>query len=331
MNEMLLRSKIGKMVYDAWMGSQLKRTKTQELRHVIDHVVQITDPGIRNAGRYRNTLQTPIENAMEYCSTLIEALPGPVVLNRSEYSSDPLVQHLFASVNELEEVLRLSQELEVLAKQGYAGEVTALLTMIRKERTVFGYERQGDMVQRDVAQRAVSFVEHEIVCAAATIDETKQRLIRRGLDVLATIAMEEIAGIKAKKAELRQEREYLNAMFKIMGGKTDVLEQVLAPPTPAKSQELAKVEARLAEVDADLDATQKLLDGPEDALAYLKTVVSRASEELTLSHYTLRLDWKGVRLDREDASAGNEISLAEFSVKNDDIHRSAVLVTFTIP
>ena len=178
MNEMLHRSGIGKMVYDAWMGSRRRRTQTQEMHRIIDHVVQITDPGIRDAGHYRKILQSPIESAMEYCSTLIEAIPGPVALNGSGYGSDPQAEYLFASADELAEVLRLSQELKILAEQGYAGEVTALLTMTREERTVFGYKRKGDMVQRNVAQQAVSFFDHQIVCPAPTMDKAKQQLIQ---------------------------------------------------------------------------------------------------------------------------------------------------------
>lgn len=327
MNEMLLRSGIGKMVYDAWMGSRRRHTQTQELYRIIDHVVQITDPGIRDAGHYRKILQSPIESAMEYCSTLIEAIPGPVALT----GSDTQAQYFFASDDELAEVLRLSQELKILAEQGYAGEVTALLTMTREERTVFGYKRKGDMVLRNVAQQAVSFFDHEIICPAPTMDKAKQQLIQRGLDVLATIAMEKIAGFKTEKAKLREQREYLNAMLKIIGGRKEAFERFLAPPDPEKKQEIAEVEKRLVEVNAELDAVQKQLDSPGDALAYLKTVVSRASEELTLKPYTLRLDWKRVRLDQEDEAEGNAIRLAEFSIKNDDIHRSAVLVTFTFP
>lgn len=331
MNDMLLRSGIGKMLYDTWLRSRRRRAQAQELRQVIEHVVQVADPGIRNAGHYWKILLSPIESAMEYFSTLIEALPGPVALNRSAYSSDSLVQYLFASADELEEVLRLSREPQTLAEQGYVGEVTALLTMTRKERTMFGHKQEGNMVQRDVAQQAVSFVDHQIVSPAATMDKARQQLVQRGLDVLATIAMEKIAGLKAEKAQLREQKEYLNAMLRIMGGKKDVFEQFLAPPDPKKKQEIAKVEERLAEVSAELEAVRKQLDSPEDALAYLKTVMSHSSEELILTPYTLRLDWKGVRLDQEDDPEGNEIRLAELSLISDPINRSAVLVTFNIP
>lgn len=143
--------------------------------------------------------------------------------------------------------------------------------------------------------------------------------------------MEKIAGLKAEKDELRVQKEYLNAMLRIRGGKKEAFEQFLAPPDPEQKQEIAEVEKRLVEVEAELAGVQEQLHSPEKALAYLKTVVSRASEELTLKPYTLRLDWKRTRLDQEDEAEGNEIRLGEFSIKNDDIHRSAVLVTFTFP
>lgn len=58
--------------------------------------------------------------------------------------------------------------------------------------------------------------------------------------------METITGLKAKKAELREQNEYLSAMLKIMGGKRKAWEP-FAPPDSGKIEEIVKLEERAAD------------------------------------------------------------------------------------
>lgn len=171
---MIFRSGIGKRIHDAWLRQQDRRAYVQGLRLATEQVVQVADPGIRNAVRYQKILQEPIDDAMQYCTKLIDAIPGPVRLSRKGYEVDPRVQYLFASAEELEEVLRISPGPQALRTQGYVGEVSALLTMTRSERTVFGYEQEGERIQQDVAHQAVSFVDHRIVAPAETMNQVKR-------------------------------------------------------------------------------------------------------------------------------------------------------------
>lgn len=329
MNEIFFRTGIGKFMRDIWVRGQSRRLYAQKLRQATENVVEVADPLIRTANNYQEILEDPIDDAMKYLAQLIDTIPGPVALSRKGYESDHTVKFLFASPEELEEVVRISPELRDLRDKGYAGEIVALLTMTRRERTVYGYEQDGEAILRDVAQLAVNFVDHRIVAPAATMDSVRNQLVQRGLSILATTAMETITGLKAKKAELREQKEYLGAMLRIMGGKKIAWEP-LAPIDPAQLEEIAKAEQRLVEVKTELAAVQKQLDGPEDALAFLKTVVSRPSEELLIQHYTLRLNWKRIRLDGKDDDEGNEIRLAELSNRSGEIKRSAVLVTFAL-
>ncbi len=67
---------------------------------------------------------------------------------------------------------------------------------------------------------------------------------------------------------------------------------------------------------------------PEQSLAYLEDVLRQPDSMLAARRQSLRLDWKGVRVDDEPGSEGNDITLAEFSME--DVRRFAVLVTFTL-
>jgi hypothetical protein len=329
MKELFLRTGIGKQLHSLWLQGKNRRLHVQELHQAIEEVVQVADPLIRTTDRYQKALQGPIDEAMNYFAQFIDRIPGPVSLSRQGYEEDHRVQYLFSSPDELDEVLRISPSLQALRKEGSSGEVLALMTMTRREHTVYGYEQSGESVLRDVAQQAVDFIDHRIVAPAAARDMVKRQLVRRGLNILATTAMETISGLKAEKAQLREQREYLGAMLRIMGGRKNAWE-AFAPLDPAQIEEIALAEQRLAEVKSELAELLKQLEGPEDALAFLKTVLDRPHEELRLEDYTLRMNWKRIRLDHKDDAEGKEMPLAEISNRNGNLKRSAVLVTIIL-
>ena len=182
--------------------------------------MDVADPVIRQARKYRKILQPPVERAMQYCGTIIDAIPGPVELSRRGYNEDPRVNSLFNTPDDLEDVLRVSPEIKALRDQGHKGETLALLTMTQEEKTIFSHQQDGEMIMRDVPQKALNFIDHRIVAPAANLDKTKDKLINRGLEVLATLAMEEITSLRARKAELQERKQHLVAMLKILGGKS---------------------------------------------------------------------------------------------------------------
>ncbi len=152
--------KIGRWFRNTWHRYQEHKTQEKMLRQITEQVVEVADPYIRQAKRYHNVLRDPITGSMNYCTSIVDALPGPVELSRKGYHADPLVKSLFASPEELEEVIRISPEVQAYKGRGTEGEVTAMLSMTSHEKTIFGHQQKGDLVMRGVAQRAVSFHDH---------------------------------------------------------------------------------------------------------------------------------------------------------------------------
>jgi len=326
MNEQNDRSRIG-----AWIGSVWQRLQPQAaddpLVQVTDRVVQIADPVIRQAKRYRQVLAEPIAGSMKYFLSISKTVPGPINLDPNRYYDDPTVKALFASPNELDEVLRFNPEINKLRKQGVTGEVVAMMTMLQQERTIFGHKQEGELMVRDVRQQAVSFSDHRIVAPSADLDTARDGIVNRGLEVLATVAMERITTLRANKAELQGKKEYLQGMVKILGGRSH-RQELFAAPTAHNREELRKVEQMLAEVDQELETLRQQIALPEQSLAHLEGIMRQPETMLVARRQSLRLNWMGVRVDDDPGSEGNEITLAEFSVE--DIRRSAVLVNFTI-
>jgi len=309
-----------------WGRYQQHKTEEEAIRKATEKVVEIADPHIRGVSRYWKALRMPVTGATEYCASLLDVIPGPVQLSRDNYHEDPRVKAVFASSDALEEFLRISPELTELRKQGGAGTVVALMTMSMEEKTIYGYQKDGDTVMRDVAQRAVNFYDHRLVAPSFNIDSTRQGVISRGLEVLATMAMQQIETLQGQKAELQHKREYLRATLKILGGKSHMLE-VFATPDPGKWEEYRKAEKILAEVDEELGRIRDTIGQPEQSLAYLDGVLKKPTDALTVGQQTMRLNWMNVRVEKIPEAEGNDITLAEFAVP-EVIQRSALFVSF---
>lgn len=320
--------RLGGWLGPIWQHYQARGEQESLVRQTTDHVVQIADPVIRQAKGYRKVLHEPIAGSMEYCHALIDAIPGPVVLDRNRYYDDPLVKALFASPEELEEVLRLSPDVNALRKRGQTGDVVALLTMTQQEKTIFGHQQEGEMLVRDVRQQAVSFFDHRIVAPAADLAETKAGIVNRGLEVLATVVMEQITTLRSRKAELQGKKEHLKGLQKILGGKNHVRE-MFASRDPVNWEELRKAEKALAEVEEELERLREQLATPEQSLGYLEAIMRKPGDILVVHNQFFRLNWMGVRVDNGPGNDGNDITLAEFSLQ-EEFRRSAVLVTFAL-
>jgi len=318
---------IGRL-YDVWQQLYSTGDKDRDLDKAIEEMIDIADPAIRQAKRYRKILHEPVAGAMGYCATLIESVPGPITLSKKSYDDDPTVRSLFVSSDDLEQVLRISPEVEVMRKGGYVGDVVALLTMTKEEKTVFGHQMQGEMVMRDVAQRAVNFVDHRLVAPSADLPAARGGIVARGLEILATVAMERITNLKSKAAELREKREYLRGVVKILGGRTRMHERFTVPD-PALIEERVKAEQALSALEAELEMVTKALSGPVDSLRYLDEVMQKPAGLLTVQRQSLMLDWMNVRVDSSRSSEGHEIPLAEFCLL-EEFRRYGIFVRFSL-
>lgn len=322
-------SRIGAWIETYWHRLQSQATWDDPIIQLAtNRVVQIADPVIRQAKCYRQVLAGPIAGSMRYFQALLETIPGPIVLDRSRYYDDPTVKALFATPDELDEVLRHDPESNKLCQQGVRGEVLAMMTMRRQERTVFGHKQEGEMIVRDVRQQAVSFTDHRIVAPSANLGTTRAGIVNRGLEALAMVAMERITTLRANKAELQRKKEYLQGMIKILGARSH-RQELFATLTPHNREDACKVEQMLVEVELELGTLRQQIGLPEQSLAHLEKVMRSPETILTADCQKLRLNWMGVRVDDEPASEGNDITLTELSLEDDK--RSAVLVTFSFP
>ncbi len=298
------------------------RQRRQSLVETIEKLVEIADPKIRLARRYRNVLLTPVEVAVSHCRGMANSIPGPVPLNRKTYYDNPLVKALFRTVEEMESLLR---EARNAAAPGAGGELFALLTMTKMETTVYGHKQQGEMILADVPMKAVTFVDHRIVAPSSDLETTMTGLVQRSLEILAAVAMEKIASLKANLAELRERRARLSSMQRILRGKRQTFE-IFAQPELENAEKLDELQTLLSQTEREIEAARKEIEYPENELGYLQRIMASPGGTLALRDQLLKLNWMNVLVEGGDEPF-HQIGLAELTL-NEELRRSAVLVSF---
>jgi hypothetical protein len=98
--------RIGAWIGTFWRRLQYQATGDDTIVQATNRVVQIAGPVISQAKCYRQVLADPIAGSMRYFQSLLGTIPEPNVLDRRRYYDDPTVKALFASPDELDEVLR---------------------------------------------------------------------------------------------------------------------------------------------------------------------------------------------------------------------------------
>ena len=114
-------------------------------------------------------------------------------------------------------------------------------------------------------------------------------------------------------------------MHKILKGRNHTM-ALFAPPTREISKKIEAIKQQLTELERELQEARGRLATPADALTLLKEIIGSPASSLVLQRKSFRVDWMNVLLDEQNASEGNDISLAEFSVG--ELQRWAVMVNF---
>lgn len=302
-----------------------QRQKASELAELTERMVQESAPGIRKVPGYRQQLQKPVESALGYIEGLISSIPGPVSLSAELWDKDPLVHALFVSPDEIRSLLQDCAELKSFFQKSGVKTAVALLTALKKERTVFGLAQEGEIMRRDVAQTAVEFYDHRIVAPAATEAEKRLNLVQRGLSVLASYTIEEILRIHSVREELVEERRMLAAQLKIKYSRHRSLERLLAGGNPDDDKE-EQAQQLLGEIDQQLEGLEPVSGKPQEFLGKLEKILLGPGDFLTGRTIRMRLNWMGVKLNEESTENGRVITLSELEIPG-RVKRVAVLAS----
>jgi len=164
--------------------------------------VETVDPLLGAVSGWERRLAPSVGRALEHCERLAAAVPGPVTVDAAAFAADPVVHSLFATADDIGDMLGRSRELrDVLADPAHvaAAEFHALLGLRRREKAVSGVALEGGVLRQDVPQRLLYFADHTLGEIAADVESTRHRLRLAVFDSLAR-------SFAAWVAELRQQR-----------------------------------------------------------------------------------------------------------------------------
>ncbi|MCK5395201.1 MAG: hypothetical protein KAJ32_04375, partial [Gammaproteobacteria bacterium] len=160
-----------------------------------DRVIEGTDSRLRGFGNYRKQLRDSVETAVVYIINMIDTLPPPIEISRRTFSSDPRLHAFFASFTHLQEKVGGARSVSDYMKQTHCGEsnrIYGLLTMEWEEINRLGTVLHGDMIQREVLQKAVNFYNHRYLGPSTSLEEAKTNVKKRVFDYMVEIALEKI-------------------------------------------------------------------------------------------------------------------------------------------
>ena len=293
-------------------------------KELIEHVVETVDPKIRLARGYGKQLQGPIQVCLDHCKTIVENIPGPIHLNKSNFDADPLIHAAFIGAVSLKDLLA-KEERSLGEAISEGSERYALLTMVHRESIIFGPKIQGEMIMRDAQMKSVTFSEHKIAGLSTSLESTKLQLEQLCFQLILEAISTELATRRTSIGELRKHIERLHAMSHLLSsGNQD--KNAFGHTSPVDFEKLKEVEEALKSSEDEFAKASGGQDKPEDWLKILVDHLTTPEKSMDIQRFSMRLDWMNVLTDASDDKA-NELTLAQCRFPGDD-SRDATFIAY---
>lgn len=256
----------------AWLSpNALGETERQAIEKIVDRV----DPKLRVVPGYQRKLAKAVREAVEYCDTLVAAIPGPVEVDVKAFGSDPLVHAFFAAPEDIARMLGTSREMTkfITAPENQGSdEIYALIGMRRKEKTVVAPALQGEFVREGVPQRLLYFADHTLRELSSDPENTRNGLRHSACDSLAASFAVHLDTLRSEKLDVHMAWEQERAFARSMAAQA-------ASEADAHAHRKLEIEESLREMASSmepahvLDALAEWLGNPEPRLRLVSTSV----------------------------------------------------------
>ena len=156
-----------------------QQREAESLSSAVETIVDGTDIRLRAIGNYQKRLRKSAREFLDYIEALVAGMPPAVKVSQTAYSSNSLVNTLFASTEAMHRLFSQSSPVQNyfnVAENRQRQEVFALLFLNRTVKNIFGAELRGEIILREVAQTSVSFSGHQLIAPQATEDAARRAL-----------------------------------------------------------------------------------------------------------------------------------------------------------
>lgn len=284
------------------------------LRKLLDQVADRVDPMLKAAPGFEKHLSAPLQQALAYCEGLVAAIPGPVDINRHAFANDPLVHALFATADDINQMLGRSQAIRDFLAMPSSRESTYFYAMFaarRQQKKQLGMARQGDVIRNDVPQVVLYFSGQTLIEPSCELETTRQGLRGKALDSLLHTFRTHIQG-------LRDEREGLRADVSVERTHLTILRSA------SGEQEFAVGTRHLAELDARLrHAAESLM--PEHLIEALTDYLKSPEPALHLTPVSITVDRQGVVSDENNGDINvHTLNFPELTARDRRLHLAMI-------
>ena len=258
-----------------------------QVRKALDRIAELVDPLLKSAPGFERQLALPVEHALGYCEGLVAALPGPIDINRQSFADDPLVHALFATADDIDQMLGHSQAVRDFLAEPQSFEddyFHALFAARRQQKKQFGIVRQGDVLQNDVPQLVVYFSSQTLVEPSCDLDTTRRNLRCKALESLLQTFHEHVESLRSERAGLRSDAALERGHLTVLRGQSP------GPEYLTHTRQLSDLDARLRETATSLM--------PDQLLATLADFLRQPETSLSLAPVSITLDRLGVVNDQ---------------------------------
>ncbi|MEA3277518.1 MAG: hypothetical protein U9Q81_19990 [Pseudomonadota bacterium] len=274
------------------------------LSQAVEHVVDETYSRLRTVPGYARRLKGPVASAMHHIDEMVETFPDAVLCCRSAFGEDPRINAFFVNPLHLQEVFSQSEEVrELFNANPAAKECWALLCMHKEERRQLGMALNGDAVQKDVIQTAVSFADHQVVSPGVTAEEARCALKCCVFNGLLTYIRRRASSAKTTVTELE-------TRLKVLRGR---LKEAHRRRLDAEEQR-TKLQTRIEQVEQDLKAVDLRLVTLEDHLNFVAETLAAPDQYLSGSLKPIRLSRMGIKMEDASTDSGYELTLSEIRI-----------------
>ncbi len=283
-----------------------------DLDQVVHLVAEESYPRIRALPAWKRRLHEPTRTALRHIHHLVEALPAGIRCDPAAFTGDPRVRAFFASPRHMREVFSNSQEVRAFFDADPTADcVWALLCMRKDEQTRLGMALEGGEVRREVLQRTVGFVHHQVMSPGGSEDDARRALKCCIFRSLLAYARKEMERAHRGRAELDARRQGLRHR--------------LAQATPMERPEL---EGQLGALERSIRDLPAHLDDLDDHLDYVADILSHPETYASAREQTLCMDGLGVVSGDCSRGSAHAVTLSEIHVAG---HRPRISVLAAFP
>ena len=281
-----------------------QRRHEMEVNQGVERVLEQVNPRLRAIGSYRTKLFPVVERAQAYVQELIVQIPGPVFVNRQTWSSEPMVNALFGSVERMRWILSGPEVRRYLKQHPVGADCYAIIAAQPIVKRQLGVELVGETLHKDVSQTAVSFSDHQVALVREGEEEVRKALAPDVLDLLVSLAAQDILEQEARVAEFEERLRIVRLKLRIIDTRVQGA-GVLLDDNTERLGERDTLAARAAELEKDLGRERRGLTGLGEYLDRLVELLSHPEAHLGLERVRIRLDRMNIL--REDTGTGTEI------------------------